>query len=485
MKYTPPGRIKSVEEFRETLGRHAGTIDCLEDHGGRHGPLGRSIRILGRTVSNRFCVQPMEGWDGQPDGSPSAHTIRRWARFGESGAELIWGGEAYAVQADGRANPNQLFMNPDGDNRAWLGTLLDALRQGAVKMGDDPDTRIIGLQLTHSGRFSRPTKEGPRPLIVHPHPQLAHKYGLDHDHPLITDDELRVIRDRFIEAAQLAHEAGFDFVDIKCAHGYLLHELLAARTREGDYGGSLDNRLRLIREIIEGIKQTCPKLGIGVRVSLTDRPPFERDPDSGEGVQMKRDAGPWPWGFGVAERNPDKADLFEPFAFLAMLQMLGVRLVNISVGSPYYCPHVQRPATYPPSDGYLPPVHPLDGVRRHIEATRACKERYPDLVVVGSGYSWLQEYLPHVAAMEIDDNHVDFIGLGRMMLSYPHLPRHFLDDGVLDGKQLCRTFSDCTTGPRNGMISGCYPLDPYYSKMPQAVTISGLRREVMKGGRGS
>ncbi|MEE2908393.1 MAG: NADH:flavin oxidoreductase [Planctomycetota bacterium] len=482
MKYTPPGRIKSVEEFRETLQRHASTIDCLEDHGSGSGPLGQPIRVAGKRLSNRFCVHPMEGWDANEDGSPSDYTLRRWCRFGESGAELIWGGEAYAVQEDGRANPNQLFMNPAGNNEAWLGALMEQLRRGAASIGKDPDTLVTGLQLTHSGRFSRPDAKGPRPRILHHHPQLARKYNLDPALPLITDGDLRKIRDSFITAAQLAQRVGFDFVDIKCAHGYLLHEALAARTREGDYGGSMENRLRLVREIIEGIKQTCPGLHIGTRVSITDRPPFEQDPKTGEGIQMERDPGPWPYGFGVAEHNPDKADLFEPFAFLALMQVLGVRLINVSVGSPYYCPHVQRPATYPPSDGYMPPKHPLDGVRRHIEATRAVKERYPDLIVVGSGYTWLQEYLPHVAALEVLDHHADFIGLGRMMLSYPHMPRDFLEEGRIDGKKLCRTFSDCTTGPRNGMISGCYPLDPQYASLPQAATISALRRDSMKGG---
>ena len=135
--------------------------------------------VAGKRLSNRFCVHPMEGWDANEDGSPSDYTLRRWCRFGESGAELIWGGEAYAVQEDGRANPNQLFMNPAGDNEAWLGALMRQLKRGAAAIGKDPDTLVTGLQLTHSGRFSRPDAKGPKPRILHHHPQLARKYNLD------------------------------------------------------------------------------------------------------------------------------------------------------------------------------------------------------------------------------------------------------------------------------------------------------------------
>ena len=153
-----------------------------------------------------------------------------------------------------------------------------------------------------------------------------------------------------------------------------------------------------------------------------------------------------------------------------------MKLINLSVGSPYYNPHIQRPAAYPPSDGYQPPVDPLEGVYSHIQAARACKEAHPELAFVGSGYSYLQEWLPHVAQHEVRTGGVDLIGLGRMALSYPELPLHVLRGEAIDRKRICRTFSDCTTAPRNGARSGCYPLDPYYRDSPEAAAISALRR---------
>jgi 2,4-dienoyl-CoA reductase-like NADH-dependent reductase (Old Yellow Enzyme family) len=212
---------------------------------------------------------------------------------------------------------------------------------------------------------------------------------------------------------------------------------------------------------------------------VTDVPPHEKTPDTGIGRPVAHKLTHYDVSLGVDQRDPIQPDLREPLEIIDMLQSWGVSMLNVTIGSPYWCPHVQRPATYPPSDGYLPPEHPLRGVQRHLETTRAVKEANPDLLVVGSGYSYLQEWLPHVAAAEVEQGHVDMIGLGRMVLSYPHFPRDIVDGRQLDRACLCRTFSDCTTAPRNGEISGCYPLDEYYKTMPQAITIKGLRRKAM------
>ena len=97
--------------------------------------------------------------------------------------------------------------------------------------------------------------------------------------------------------------------------------------------------------------------------------------------------------------------------------------VNISGGSPYYNPHIQRPAIFPPSDGYQPPEDPLAGVARQIDVARQCKVAVPELPMVGSGYSYLQDYLPHVAQAAVRRGWIDFVGLGRMVLAYPEFPR--------------------------------------------------------------
>src|SRR4029077_248089 len=127
---------------------------------------------------------------------------------------------------------------------------------------------------------------------------------------------------------------------------------------------------------------------------------------------------PYRWGFGVNQANPLDSDLTEPVRFLSLLGELGLRLVNITAGSPYYNPHVQRPALYPPSDGYLPPEDPLVGVARQMTATRGLKERFPNLIVVGTAYSYLQDFLPHVAQAAVREGWVDAVGLGRMTLAY-------------------------------------------------------------------
>ena len=164
------------------------------------------------------------------------------------------------------------------------------------------------------------------------------------------------------------------------------------------------------------------------------------------------------------------------FELFEILQSLGIRLVNVTAGSPYYNPHIQRPALYPPSDGYAPPEDPLVGVARQMEAVRALKQRFPDFLLVGTGYTYLQEFLPHVAQAAVREGWVDVIGLGRMVLSYPQLPSDLLRGEPLRRKSVCRTFSDCTTGPRNGLVSGCYPLDPHYKTGPNADALAAIKR---------
>lgn len=476
MQYTSPGRIRTIEALRDLFSQTAPAIEAIDKP---NAALSTPIDACGRTLTNRFCIHPMEGWDGTTTGAPTAHTLRRWTRFGLSGADLIWGGEAYAVQARGRANPNQLFLNRDDDPVRHLAALRAALLEGRAETDLDESSLLLGLQLTHSGRFCHPTTDGQAPLVMQHHPVLETRYGNADTVQVLDDDDLQRIRDDMIDAAVVAQQAGFSFVDVKCAHGYLLHESLSARHRTGPYGGDVHNRTRLVLEIIDGIANRCPGLHIGVRLSVTDVPPHERTPDTGVGRPVAHNTNPWDLSLGVDPNAPMQPDLAEPLAIIGMLRDHGVSLLNVTVGSPYWCPHVQRPATYPPSDGYLPPEHPLQGVLRHLGTTRAVKAAFPDLVVVGSGYTYLQEWLPHVAGAEVQHGHVDLVGLGRMVLSYPHLPRDIVAGRDMDRTFICRTFSDCTTGPRNDEISGCYPLDSYYKAMPQAVTIKGKRREAM------
>jgi len=339
------------------------------------------------------------------------------------------------------------------------------------------------LQLTHSGRFSRPNeKTKPEPRILYHHPFLDRRVSVDENHPVLTDGEIRGIIADFQSAALIAADLGFDFVDVKHCHGYLGHEFLSAHTRTGDYGGSFENRTRFLREVTAGIRSVAPALEIGVRVSAFDGVPFVADPNesgtaqTGVGIpETYQKALPYVWGFGVDREHPEEYDLEEPVRFLSLLQELGIKLVNISGGSPYYNPHVQRPAIYPPSDGYQPPEDPLVGVARQMEVTRFLKQSFPDLILVGTGYTYLQEFLPLVAQAAVRLGWVDSIGLGRMVLSYPQLPWDVINGQVLQHKRICRTFSDCTTAPRNGLASGCYPLDEHYKQSAAGAQLKEIK----------
>ena len=477
LKYPKIAQLKDVAALRARL--HELGLELPLDERiltvGAGSPLARPLEIGNFTVGNRWCIHPMEGWDAERDGSPSAHTLRRWRHFGLSGAKLIWGGEAAAVEEAGRANPHQTVAT--AANRAGLAALLDELQRAHRAQFGTSDDLLVGLQLTHSGRFCRPNSHRLEPRIAYHHPLLDAKFGIDpNDDSIVwTDDELERLIDRFVAAAGLAQEVGFQFVDVKACHGYLLHEFLSARVRPGRFGGEFEGRTRLLCTIIGRIRDRCPKLMVGVRLSAFDIVPFQTSREIGRPMPYETLL-PYRYGFGVDERQPLAIDLGETIRLLVALKELGVATVNISCGSPYYNPHIQRPAIFPPSDGYQPPEDPLIGVVRQIQAARICKQAVPDLPLVGTGYSYLQDYLPHAAQAVVRAGWIDAVGLGRMVLSYPQLPVDTLAHGELARKQVCRTFSDCTTGPRNGLVSGCYPLDHYYKDLPEAEQLLEIKR---------
>lgn len=445
--------------------------------------LAAPLSINGRTIGNRWCVHPMEGWDGETDGRPTAPMRRRWHNFGASGCKLIWGCEAFAVRPDGRANPRQLTHRPHDIEP--LRDMLNGLRAAHVHSfgANSTNDLFVGLQLTHSGRFCKPNRNDRfESRVAYRHPVLDARVGVTDDSAVFRDDELPALIDAYVAAAKTAVATGFDFVDVKACHGYLMHEFLSGFTRPGNYGGDFEGRTRLLREIIGAIRTECPTLAIGVRLSLFDQPAFR--PKPGEGDARKKGRGVpetytvehYP-AFGAKADNPLEIDLSEPIQLLKRLRDdHEVRLFNLTAGSPYYNPHLQRPAFYPPSDGYQPPEDPLVGCVRQIQAVREVKAAIPDVVLVGTAYSYFQEYLPHVAEGVVREGWVDSVGIGRLVLSDWTLPAKVLrgEDYTAD-KKICRTFSDCTTAPRNGMISGCYPLDDYYKDRPEAAALKKLK----------
>jgi 2,4-dienoyl-CoA reductase-like NADH-dependent reductase (Old Yellow Enzyme family) len=469
-------RLRNAQALRERCEE----LSCrlpLDDEleaGGR-APLAQPFEAAGRRVGNRFAVLPMEGWDATREGLPTDLVRRRWRRFGSSGAKLVWGGEAVAVRPDGRANPQQLVIG--AHSLEAISSLRAELVAAHEECFGSSDDLLVGLQLTHAGRWARPEGE-PRPWIAYRHPLLDARVGAD-DASLLDDRALDELVVDFVAAARLAQRAGFHFVDVKHCHGYLGHELLSAFDRPGPYGGDLEGRTHFLRAVIEGIRSEAPGLEIGVRLSVFDFGPFRPGPDGVGSPEFAAGSG-YRHAFG-GDGSGSGIDLGEPSALLAMLETLGVRLFCTSAGSPYYCPHIQRPAFYPPSDGYRPPEDPLVGVARQIEATAELARRHPSLLIVGSSYSYLQEWLPHVAQRAVRDGGVSAVGIGRMALSYPQLPADVLEGRPLDRGRICRTFSDCTTAPRNGLVSGCYPLDPFYRERDEAAQLDELKRALRRG----
>ena len=425
-------------------------------------PLFRPFAIAGRTVGNRWCIHPMEGCDGEPDGTPGDLTFRRYVRFGDGGAKVIWG-EACAVNEAARANPRQIWLNEH--TKAAFASMVYACRAAhRAANGDDGDL-LFGLQLTHSGRYCyrRPVIATHDPLLD-PRTVVNKATGttVTPDYPLVTDDELKRLVDEYVTAAKLAKEVGFDFVDVKQCHRYLLSELLGARNRPGPYGGSFENRTRQARDIFTAIRAAVPGLILATRMNAFDGIPFHKA-ENGDGAPDARTGAPNGWG--LSESDPLVPDLTEPLRWVREMRQLGVELLNVTLGNPYAQPHFGRPFETPPPDGYESPEHPLVGVDRHFKITASIQAANPGLPVVGTGYSYLQEFLPHAGAANVRDGRVTLVGVGRASLAQPDLVRQLGDRGQLDRKRVCRTFSYCTAlmrakdHPLGQYPTGCPPFD--------------------------
>jgi 2,4-dienoyl-CoA reductase-like NADH-dependent reductase (Old Yellow Enzyme family) len=426
-------------------------------------PLFRPVTIGPLRAGNSLCIQPMEGCDGTLDGRPDELTFRRYQRFGAGGAKLIWG-EAAAVVEEGRANSRQLLLT--SATAPEFGRLLEMCRQAHREVcGSDQDL-VVGLQLTHSGRYSyrRPILAVHDPLLD-PRTVLDRATGRtpDANTPLVEDDYLFRLIDHYVEAAKLASQIGFQFVDLKQCHRYLLNELLGARTRPGPFGGSFENRTRLARTVFERIRQEVPGLVLATRLNVFDSIPYRSGAD-GNGE-------PTPWqvpiltAWGTSPDDPFQPDLREPLAWIAEMTRLGVALVNLSMGNPYASPHIVRPFQYPPPDGYQTPEDPLVSVDRHFRLAAQVQAAFPELPVVGSGYSYLQEYALHAGAANLAEGRITVVGMGRACLAMPDFVRQIQEHGRLDRKRTCRTFSYCTALMRSKhnelgqFATGCPPFD--------------------------
>jgi 2,4-dienoyl-CoA reductase-like NADH-dependent reductase (Old Yellow Enzyme family) len=397
-------------------------------------PLFRETFVGSNHVSNRFAVHPMEGFDAESDGSPGKLAYRRYKRYAEGGSGLIWF-EATSVVPEGRSNPRQLLMNQA--NLDAFKALVKETRKAACQKFGEKHRVFLVLQLTHSGRFSKPAGR-PEPRVSYINPFLDKKKKNLY---VLSDEELDKLQEKYIAAAALAEEAGFDAVDIKACHGYLLGELLSAFTREKSYyGGPLENRVRFLEEVVQKIHVNNPDFCVAVRLNAFD------------GI-------PYPYGFGFSE-DPEKIyDLSETRALIQRLIKSGCSLLNITAGVPAFNPHFGRPYDLPLPGASVPDEHPLEGIGRLLEVTGQLQKLFPEVPFVGTGYTWLRRFFPHVAAASVKRGDVTFVGLGRSSFAYPDAPQDLKTKAKLDPARVCVTCSRCTELMRNGHSTGCVVRD--------------------------
>jgi len=393
-------------------------------------PLFQPAEIAGKWIPNRIAVQPMEGSDGTLAGEPDDLTFRRYTRYSAGGHGLIWF-EACSVAATGRSNPRQLLLT--GGTLAAFQKLAETSRNAARRRLGAAQEPYLVLQLTHSGRFSY-RAGGAKRKVAFFNPIYDRS---PEDVDIWRDEELVELRDQFVSAAVLAQEAGFDAVDIKACHGYLMHELLAAFTREdSSFGGEFACRARLLLDTVRRVRQAAPLLAVAVRLNATDGMPR-------------------PYGFGVAGGDTPLPDLSEPLRLRELLMEAGCVLFNVTAGIPYYNPHVGRPYDRPAAGGTCADVHPLHGVASLLQWAARFQQMHPSSPVVGTGYSWLRQFWPQVGAAAIARRQVSFVGLGRGAFAYPDAPLDLMVRGRLDPAKCCVACSCCSDLKRNYQITGC------------------------------
>ncbi|HWQ54283.1 MAG TPA: FAD-dependent oxidoreductase [Bryobacteraceae bacterium] len=429
-----PFQFHTLDELRQRIGELSLPLEVSDDVS----PLLQPLKAGSHTLPNRLVVLPMEGCDGTADGAPDELTFRRYRRFAAGGAGLLWL-EATAVVPEGRANPRQIWLHRE--TLPAFARLAEETRKAAADVFGPSHRPMVVVQLTHSGRYSRPLR-APAPIIAHHSVYLDPIHNLPADYPLISDDELKHLEDKYVEAALCAREAGFDGVDVKACHRYLISELHASHTRENSiYGGaSFENRSRFIRNVVAKIRDAAPGFLVTTRMNAYD-------------------AMAYPYGFGVSKEDPSTPALEEPIELVKFFRDCGAPLVNITIGNPYFNPHVNRPFDLPTAGGAIPPEPPLAGVARFTGVVRQIQRAVPDVALVGGGYSWLRHLFPYVAAANVRNGWVQLVGAGRMAFAYPDFVRDLAEKGRLDPEKVCVACSACTQIMRDGGKSGCVPRD--------------------------
>ncbi len=423
----------SLDEMREMIAKLGVNLPLSDDLS----PLQKNVAIGGKTAPNALAVLPMEGCDSQEDGSPSELVLRRYKRLSGGGAGLLWL-EACAVTNEGRANELQMYLHRG--NLIKFAELNDLIsREAQSRHGHRP---VTILQLTHSGRYSRPVGHTPAPLVPQHDPLLDPRVGLSPEAPVVTDDYLDELQEKYVACALLAQEAGFDGVDIKACHRYLVSELLASHTRPGKYGGSFENRTRFLLNVIDKVRKAVGRdFIIACRFNVFD-------------------AHPYPYGFGVDKEDCWHYDLKEPLRLVAELVKHGVQLLSNSAGNPYFrFPQVTRPFDLPALGGEIPDEHPLESVARLFLLSEQVQKAAGSVPVVGNGYTWLRQFFPYAGAANLQAGRISLVGMGREAFAYPDAPEDVFTKGVLDPGKVCIACSKCTQIMRDHGRTGCVVRD--------------------------
>ena len=394
------------------------------------------IEIYAREVKNRVLFQPMEGCDGTSEGGIDTLTRRRYLRFVEGAPGIIWF-EASAVCNEGRANPRQLYLNKN-TVESFKNLVREMKEKSMALHGFEP---VIIVQLTHSGRYSKPHGT-PAPIVAYRN-EVWEK-GKESQPFIVADDEyLAGIPAMYERAAELALEAGFDGMDIKCCHGYLFNEFLSAYNRQGAYGGSFENRTRLYFDCIDAVKRVVDgKAFVTTRLNACD-------------------CFPYGYGFGVNEN--EEIDLTETKKIISELKEKGIELINLTIGNPYLIPHINRPYfADSPEDGNI-------GMKRVYDVTKEITDAFPDMKFVVSALTYEGENALDYAQRLLDEGIGDFAGFGRMTFAYPEFYKDYLEKGSPDKSKVCIKCAKCTELMRAGIVAGCVIRDsgcymPYYKE---------------------
>ena len=427
---------KTLEDVKAKAAELGLTLPFAEDTHALATPL--TVRNI--PFPNRMGIAPMEGADSLPDGSPSDYTTRRYAKEAVGGAAIIWF-EAISIVEEGRSSQTQLLLTKD--NLAAYQKLTAAVKEAGMKANGYAPYLI--LQANHSGRYSNPDNK-PAPMIAYRHPELE-QYRIADDSCIVSDDYLKGLEQKFGEAAALAKQAGFDAVDIKSCHGYLLAELSSAYTRPGPYGGSYENRTRLLKNAILAAK------------------PYEDDSFMVTARLGIYDGYAYPYGFGVSEGSGLTPDLTEPIRLVAELHRdYGLDLIDLTMGNPYATTHVTRPfdaGKYPPDE------HPFEGLARMIHGIGAVKKAVPGIAVLGSAPTYLRQFADLYAAGAVEQGLCDGMLFGRMAFADPDFANEILHTGRIDPGRVCLTCGKCGDLIRAHKPTGCVIRDsktfmPFY-----------------------